>query len=99
MTIDTNEKLTLIRESERLKKVEMSKLVGIPYSSLVNYEAGRMKMSLEVAAKILKHERFKKYRDWFMFDETDPSINQIAPVLAKVARSSTDSNDPPQKTG
>ncbi|WP_337589976.1 XRE family transcriptional regulator [Trabulsiella odontotermitis] len=60
----------------------MSQLVDIPYSSLANYESGRMKMSFEAGAKIFKNPRFRKYRDWFMFDETNPATGQIAPVLS-----------------
>ncbi|MDX7507464.1 helix-turn-helix domain-containing protein [Citrobacter freundii] len=86
---EQSEKLTLIRESERLNRKEMAQLVDIPYSSLSNYEAGRMKMSFEAGAKIFKHARFRKYRDWFMFDETDPASGQIAPVLAHSGQDET----------
>ncbi|KNC95763.1 XRE family transcriptional regulator [Trabulsiella odontotermitis] len=81
-TYEQHEKLTLMRESERLNRKEMSQLVDIPYSSLANYESGRMKMSFEAGAKIFKNPRFRKYRDWFMFDETNPATGQIAPVLS-----------------
>ena len=32
--------------------------------------------------KFFKHLRFRKYRDWFMFDEVNPEAGQIAPALA-----------------
>jgi len=81
-TYDSHEKLALIRESERMNRREMSQLLDIPYSSLSNYESGRMKMSFEVGAKIFKHPRFRKYQNWFMYDEVDPAAGQIAPVLS-----------------
>lgn len=98
-TYEQCEKLALIRDSERMNRTEMSQLVDIPYSSLANYEAGRMKMSLDAAAKIFKHERFRKYRDWFMFDETDPAIGQVAPALANVESVKNDSSQPTKKIG
>lgn len=98
-TYEQSEKLALIRESERLNKKEMSQLLDIPYSSLANYEAGRMKMSFEAGAKIFKHPRFRKYRDWFMFDETNPEAGQIAPVLSLSGQDDTTSAQSGKKSG
>ncbi|WP_140920188.1 helix-turn-helix domain-containing protein [Limnobaculum xujianqingii] len=98
-TYEKSEKLKLIRESERLNKKEMSQLVDIPYSSLANYESGRMKMSFDAGAKIFKLERFRKYRDWFMFDEIDPEAGQIAPALAHYGQGETTSQRLGKKTG
>ncbi|WP_409309004.1 helix-turn-helix domain-containing protein [Pectobacterium sp. B1J-3] len=98
-TYEQCEKLSLIRESERLNKKEMSQLIDIPYSSLANYEAGRMKMSFEAGAKLFKHPRFRKYRDWFMFDETNPEAGQIAPALAHIGQDETKSHQSDQKIG
>lgn len=81
-TYEQGEKLALMRESERLNRREMSQLVDIPYSSLANYESGRMKMSFEAGVKIFKHPRFRKYQSWFMFDEVNPAAGQIAPALS-----------------
>lgn len=81
-TYTQGEKLKLIRESERLNRREMSDLVDIPYGSLANYESDRMKMSFEAGAKLFKNSRFRKYRDWFMFDEINPGAGQIAPALS-----------------
>lgn len=75
-----------MRESERMNRKEMSQLLDIPYSSLANYEAGRMKMSFEAGSKIFKHPRFRKYRDWFMFDEVNPEAGQVAPARTLWAR-------------
>lgn len=77
-----NEKLKLIRESERLNVKQAAEMVGINYVTYHGYESGKAKMSLESAMKFFKHPQFRKYRDWFMFDETDPAKGQIAPALA-----------------
>lgn len=86
MSIVQSEKLKLIRESERLKAKEMSDLIGLNYTTYHGYESGKSKMPLEAGMKLLKHPRFRKYRDWFLFDETDPSTGQIAPALTLWAR-------------
>lgn len=96
---EQSEKLTLMRESERMNRKEMSQLLDIPYSSLANYEAGRMKMSFEAGSKIFKHPRFRKYRDWFMFDEVNPEAGQVAPALAHFGQDSTTSPQSGQKSG
>ncbi|MGQ6288702.1 helix-turn-helix domain-containing protein [Serratia nevei] len=98
-TYEQSEKLTLMRESERMNRKEMSQLLDIPYSSLANYEAGRMKMSFEAGSKIFKHPRFRKYRDWFMFDEVNPEAGQVAPALAHFGQDSTTSPQSGQKSG
>ncbi|AOF13582.1 transcriptional regulator [Yersinia enterocolitica] len=82
MSITQNEKLKLIRESERLKLKEVADLVGINYHTYHGYESGKMKMSMEAGMKFFKHPRFRKYQSWFMFDETNPETGQIAPALA-----------------
>ncbi|EKN4744094.1 XRE family transcriptional regulator [Yersinia enterocolitica] len=82
MSSTQGEKLKLIRESERLNRRELTDLVGIPYGSYANYELDKMKMSFEAGTKLFKHPRFRKYRDWFMFDEINPETGQIAPALS-----------------
>ena len=56
-------------------------------------------MSLENAKKFFKVQRFRKYRDWFMFDEIDPEAGQIAPALAHSGQDLTTSQHSGQKTG
>lgn len=93
------EKLKLIRESERLNVKQAADLVGINYVTYHGYESGKAKMSIESAMKFFKHPRFRKYRDWFMFDETDPEAGQIAPALAHSGLEITESPRSEKKTG
>lgn len=99
MSIDQSEKLKLIRESERLKLKEMSDLTGINYYSYHGYETAKTKMPLEAAIKLFKLPRFRKYQNWFMFDETDPEAGQIAPALAHSGLEITTSSHSEKKTG
>ncbi|MCK2178305.1 helix-turn-helix domain-containing protein [Hafnia paralvei] len=99
MSISINEKLKLIRESERLKMKELAELAGINYTTYAGYESGKAGMSLENAAKFFKVPRFRKYRDWFMFDEVNPETGQIAPALAHYGQEETISQHSEKKTG
>lgn len=99
MSTQTSERLKLIRESERLKMKEAAELAGINYTTYAGYESGKAMMSLENAKKFFKVQRFRKYRDWFMFDEIDPAAGQIAPALAHSGQDLTTSQHSGQKTG
>ncbi|EPX2858668.1 TPA: helix-turn-helix transcriptional regulator [Escherichia coli] len=99
MSMQTSERLKLIRESERLKMKEAAELAGINYTTYAGYESGKAMMSLENAKKFFKVQRFRKYRDWFMFDEIDPEAGQIAPALAHSGQDLTTSQHSGQKTG
>ncbi|WP_112287308.1 helix-turn-helix transcriptional regulator [Rahnella sp. AN3-3W3] len=99
MSTEQSEKLKLIRESERLKVKEAAELVGLNYVTYHGYESGKSKMSMEAGMKFFKHPRFRKYRDWFMFDETDPATGQIAPALAHSGQEITTSSHSDQKIG
>lgn len=91
MSIAQNEKLKLIRDSERLKSKEVADIVGINYGTYNGYELGKAKMSLESAIKLFGHPRFHKYQDWFMYDRIDPAKGQIAPALAHYMQDETTS--------
>lgn len=99
MSMTQSEKLKLIRESERLKPKQTADLVGINYNTYHGYEAGKMKMSMEAGMKFFGHPRFRKYRDWFMFNETNPAAGQIAPVLSLSGLELTESSQSGKKIG
>jgi DNA-binding XRE family transcriptional regulator len=99
MSTNQSVKLKLIRDSERLKSKEVADLVGLNYSTYHGYEVGKAKMSMEAGIMFFKHPRFRKYRDWFMFDEINPESGQIAPVLAHFGQDVTTSSHSDKKTG
>lgn len=99
MSTPPNEKLKLIRDSERLRTKDIADMIGVNYVTYHGYESGKAKMSLENATKLFKHSRFRKYRDWFMFDEVNPETGQIAPALAHYGQEETISQHSEKKTG
>ncbi|EEI9427931.1 helix-turn-helix transcriptional regulator [Salmonella enterica subsp. diarizonae] len=99
MSITQGEKLSLIRESERLTKKQLTDLININYGTYHGYESDKSKMTLESAVKLFGHPRFHKYQDWFMHDRIDPSRGQIAPALAHNGPGSTQSDPSEKQTG
>ncbi|EHI8953674.1 TPA: helix-turn-helix domain-containing protein [Salmonella enterica subsp. diarizonae serovar 50:k:z] len=99
MSIPQNEKLKLLRESERLKMKEMSDLIGINYYTYHGYESGKSKMPLDFGILLLRNPRFRKYRDWFMFDETEPKAGQVVPALAHIGQEDSEFSHYGSNTG
>ena len=99
MSIAISEKLSLIRESERLNRRQFSEITGVPYTSLTYYESGRTTPPTDISMKILQHPRFTKYTLWFMTETISPEAGQIAPALAHFGQSETTSQHSDQKTG
>lgn len=86
VSIETSEKLKLIRESERMNRKQFAELTGIPYGTLSGYETLGKEIGFTAIQKIFSQPRFRKYHSWFMFDEVSPEAGQIAPVLAHVGQ-------------
>lgn len=99
MSTTINQKMALIRESERLNKKEFAELIGVIYSSYVHYENGRSVPSTEVVMRMLNHPQLEKYALWFMTEKIAPAAGQIAPALAHVGSDNQDSRHSDQKTG
>lgn len=99
MSTEIGNKLSLIRESERLNRKQFAEITGVPYGSLTYYESGRTIPPTNVAMKILQHPRFSKYTLWFMTDQISPESGQVAPALAHFGQDATTSQHSDQKTG
>ncbi|WP_406941705.1 helix-turn-helix domain-containing protein [Arsenophonus sp.] len=76
------EKIRKIREAEGINRKELSEMLNIPYSSLNNYEAGRIQVTENIMIRITNHHLFKKYALWLMTGDIAPESGQIAPALA-----------------
>lgn len=95
----SSEKIRLMRKSEMLTQEKMAEITGITLSTLRQYEQGRNKPSLESTKKIFKSPIFRKYRDWFLFDETDPKVGQVVPALAHIGLEDSELSHYGTKTG
>lgn len=94
-----SEKIRLMRKSEMLTQEKMAEVTGVTLSALRQYEQGRNEPNLESTKKLLKSPTFRKYRDWFLFDETEPKAGQVVPALAHIGLDDSDSSHCGNKTG
>lgn len=78
---------------------ELSDLIGINYYTYHGYESGKSKMPLDFGILLLRHPRFRKYRDWFMFDEMNPKVGQVVPALAHIGPDDSELSHYGNKTG
>lgn len=99
MALDIANKLIDMRESERLNRRQFADLIDIPYGSLTYYETNRSKPPTEVTMKILSHPKFIKYTMWFMTGEIAPEAGQIAPALAHIGLTQSESDHSEKKIG
>ncbi|ELS5095614.1 helix-turn-helix transcriptional regulator [Salmonella enterica] len=97
--MDISQKIRVMRKSEDLTQREFADIIGISYSALTSYEYGRNLPGLEITIKLFKHPRFRKYRDWFLFDETDPKVGQVVPALAHIGLDDSELSHYGTKTG
>ncbi|EBP0013039.1 helix-turn-helix transcriptional regulator [Salmonella enterica] len=79
-------KIRIMRKSEMLTQEKMAEITGITLSALRQYEQGRNEPNLESTKKLLKSPIFRKYRDWFLFDEVNPKVGQVVPALAHIGQ-------------
>lgn len=97
--MEISEKLQLMRESERMNRMQFADFTGIPYRTLYGYEAKGKEMSVTAVQKLFADPRFGKYMMWFLTDQTSPETGQIAPALAHFGQENQDSHHSDQKTG
>ncbi|EJQ1999590.1 helix-turn-helix transcriptional regulator [Salmonella enterica] len=97
--MDISQKIRIMRKSEDLTQREFADIIGISYSALTSYEYGRNLPGLEITIKLFKHPRFRKYRDWFLFDEMEPKAGQVIPALAHIGQDDSELSHYGTKTG
>lgn len=92
-------KIRIMRKSEMLTQEKMAEITGITLAALRQYEQGRNEPNLESTKKLLKSPVFRKYRDWFLFDEMEPKAGQVVPALAHIGLEDSESSHYGTKTG
>lgn len=92
-------KIRIMRKSEMLTQEKMAEITGITLAALRQYEQGRNEPNLESTKKLLKSPIFRKYRDWFLFDEMEPKAGQVVPALAHIGHDESGLSRSENKTG
>lgn len=82
-----------------LTQEKMAEITGITLAALRQYEQGRNEPNLESTKKLLKSPIFRKYRDWFLFDEMEPKAGQVVPALAHIGQEESGSPHSGNKIG
>lgn len=72
-------KIKRIRKSLKISREQFAKLVGIPFTTLKNYELMYRNVSATLLVNIATHPELHKYALWLVSDEINPSIGQIEP--------------------
>ncbi|EFK9416359.1 helix-turn-helix transcriptional regulator [Escherichia coli] len=91
-------KIRIMRKSEMLTQEKMAEITGLTLAALRQYEQGRNEPNLESTKKLLKAPMFRKYRDWFLFDEVEPRAGQVVPALAHIGQDEVESSRSGKKT-
>ena len=99
MSTNVGEKIRIMRKSEMLTQEKMAEITGLTVAALRQYEQGRNEPNLESTKKLLKSPVFRKYRDWFLFDEVEPKAGQVVPALAHIGQKPTESDHSEKQTG
>ena len=99
MSTNVGEKIRIMRKSEMLTQEKMAEITGLTVAALRQYEQGRNEPNLESTKKLLKSPVFRKYRDWFLFDEVEPKAGQVVPALAHIGQSEPEAAHSGKKTG
>ncbi len=84
MSTNVAMKIRIMRKSEMLTQEKMAEITGLTLAALRQYEQGRNEPNLESTKKLLRAPVFRKYRDWFLFDEVEPGTGQEVPHLARL---------------
>lgn len=92
-------KIRIMRKSEMLTQEKMAEITGLTLAALRQYEQGRNEPNLESTKKLLKAPMFRKYRDWFLFDEVESKAGQVVPALAHIGQGEAESSRSGKKTG
>ena len=79
--MDPQEKIKLVRKSQKHTQVRFSEITGISLTSLKKYESGERKPSGEALLKIIEH--FPQFALWMTTGETIPEGGQIMPGETK----------------
>lgn len=80
--MDLQEKIRLVRTSQKITQVKFAEITGIPATSIKKYEKGERKPSGEALLKIIEH--FPQFALWMTTGETIPEGGQIMPGEIKI---------------
>jgi len=79
-TLSVGQKIRLIRETVGLSRPKFAELLGVPPTTLKNYELGYREVGGAFLVALARQEQLHRFTLWLLSDKTAPEIGQISPA-------------------
>ena len=78
--VSVGQKIRHIRESMGLSRPKFAELLGVPPTTLENYELGYREVGGAFLVALAHQEQLHKFTLWLLSDKIAPEIGQISPA-------------------
>ena len=78
--VSVGQKIRHIRESMGLSRPKFAELLGVPPTTLKNYELGYREVGGAFLVALAHQEQLHKFTLWLLSDKIAPEIGQISPA-------------------
>ncbi len=74
------QKIRIIRESMGLSRPKFAELLGVPPTTLKNYELGYREVGGAFLVALAHQEQLHKFTLWLLSDKVAPEVGQVSPT-------------------
>ena len=78
-TVSVGQKIRHIRETVGLSRPKFAELLGVPPTTLKNYELGYREVGGAFLVAMARHNQLHQFTLWLLSDQTAMEIGQISP--------------------
>ena len=78
--VSVGQKIRHIRETMGLSRPKFAELLGVPPTTLKNYELGYREVGGAFLVALAHQEQLHKFNLWLLSDKIAPEIGQISPA-------------------
>jgi putative transcriptional regulator len=78
--VSVGQKIRHIRETMGLSRPKFAELLGVPPTTLKNYELGYREVGGAFLVSLAHQEQLHKFTLWLLSDKIAPEIGQISPA-------------------
>ena len=78
--VSVGQKIRHIRETMGLSRPKFAELLGVPPTTLKNYELGYREVGGAFLVALAHQEQLRKFTLWLLSDKIAPEIGQISPA-------------------
>lgn len=82
--VSVGQKIRLIRETMGLSRPKFAELLGVPPTTLKNYELGYREVGGAFLVALAHQDMLHKFTLWLLSDQVAPEIGQVSPVDSSV---------------